>query len=174
MSDINASQVQWNSKILDHSAFTWSVSVSNIIEKHGENISQPAAKNYYDTSRNYESFLSDKDVCMPVRATTDRIESALQNPSDVNKFTPLLQILSITKWTYISQNAAALTVTKKRNLFISRIGAKTYNINGILSAKQTSFVLHVAPRRNVNLGTPLMLNARNFTKWIGKQSVLTS
>ena len=57
--------------IPDHSALTWFQSVLNINEKH-----RPI-----NTSKNFETFLSNILVRMCVRVT---IESTLQNRSDVN------------------------------------------------------------------------------------------
>ena len=87
MSDLtNALQMQGNSKIPDHSVLIWSLSVtSNRIHKLHVNESQSAGKPNYNTSRNYESFLSDIEVRTRVSATIDKIESALRNQSDVNE-----------------------------------------------------------------------------------------
>ena len=87
MSDlINALQMQGNSKIPDHSVLIWSLSVtSNRIHKHHVNENQSVGKPNYNTSRNYELFLSDIEVRTRVSATIDKIESALRNQSDVNE-----------------------------------------------------------------------------------------
>ena len=87
MSDlINALQMQGNSKIPDHSVLIWSLSVtSNRIHKHHVNESQSAGKPSYNTSRNYESFLSDIEVRTRVNATIDKIISTLRNQSNVNE-----------------------------------------------------------------------------------------
>ena len=75
MSDlINALQMQGNSKIHDHSVLIWSLSVtSNRIHKHHVNENQSVGKPNYNTSRNYESFLSDIEVRTRVSATIDKI-----------------------------------------------------------------------------------------------------
>ena len=72
MSDlINTFQMQGSSKIPDNYPLTWSFTVSNSNNIYCVNIDQPAGKPNYNTSRNYESFLTDTEVRIRVNTTID-------------------------------------------------------------------------------------------------------